>query len=282
MIHCSPVRIGVLVLLTLAAAPIAAQDAKVKARVHLKQPRKVLIFTHAAGYRHGSIMTGAEAVALMGRETGAFDATISNNPDVFTPETLKAFDALLLSNTTGDWLNKNSAAAKDDVVQARRQAVLDFVNGGKGLVGWHSASDSQYGWKEFGLMIGGYFDGHPWHQKIRVKLEEPNHPLLASFGGQGFEVTDEIYQFKDPYSRERLRVLLSVDNDSINADKGKRKDKDFAIAWIHPQGKGRVFYSSLGHREEIFRNLAVMQFYLDGIQYACGDLAADAAPAAAR
>ena len=68
-----------------------------------------------------------------------------------------------------------------------------------------------------------------------------------------------------------MRVLLSVDNTSINPDKGKRADRDYAIAWIRQQGEGRVFYSSLGHREEIFRNPLVMQFYLDGIQYACGD-----------
>lgn len=273
-------RLSLLCLL-LPAIAVADDAPKPKARVEPQQPREVLIFTHAAGFRHSSIMTGAEAVALMGRETGAFSATITDNPAVFTDETLKPFDAILLSNTTGNWLVPKGQKVDDQTQQARRQAILDFVRGGKGLVGWHSASDSQYQWQEFGKMLGGYFDGHPWHQKITVKLEEPDHPLLAAFGGKSFEVTDEIYQFKDPYSRDNLRVLLSVDNDSINADKGKRKDKDFAVAWIRSEGKGRVFYSSLGHREEIFRNPLVMQFYLDGIQFALGDLEADATVSAA-
>lgn len=257
-----------------------ADEPKVKARVKPAKPRQVLIFTYAAGFRHGSIMTGAEAVALMGRETGAFSAEITNNPEVFAKDSLSKYDAILLSNTTGDWLKPKGKDVDAETIAARRAAVMDFVNGGKGLVGWHSASDSQYQWEAFGKMIGGYFDGHPWHQKITVALEEPKHPLLASFGGKGFEITDEIYQFKAPYSRDNLRILLKVDNDSIDANRGKRSDKDFAIAWIRNQGKGRVFYSSLGHREEIFRNLAVMQFYLDGIQFACGDLEADATPSA--
>lgn len=262
------------------ASILRAEEPKLQARVQPAKPRNVLIFTYAAGFRHGSIMTGAESVALMGRETGAYNAEIMNNPAVFTKKDLARYDALLLSNTTGDWLNPKGEKVDADTLAERRAAVLDFVNGGKGLVGWHSASDSQYQWTAFGKMLGGYFDGHPWHQKIRVKLEEPKHPLLACFDGKGFEITDEIYQFKAPYSRDNLRILLTVDNESIDANRGKRADKDFAIAWIRSQGKGRVFYSSLGHREEIFRNRAVMQFYLDGIQFACGDLKADATPSA--
>ena len=262
--------------------------ASVKVRVEPKQQRMVLIFTHAAGFRHGSIPVGANAVRFLGRETGAFDSLVSDDPAMFEPERLREFDAIVLVNTTGDWLlpklekgQQLTADAKQEreaTLQRRRQALLDFVSGGKGLAGFHAASDGHYSWKEFGQLIGGYFDGHPWHQKIGVSLTEPKHTLLSAFKGQGFEITDEIYQFKDPYSRDRLRVLLTVDNNSIDAGKGKRQDRDYAIAWIQQYGQGRVFYSSLGHREEIYGNPAVMQFYLDGIQYAIGDLSADATP----
>lgn len=266
-----------ILLATLVTGARAEDPPTTKARVAPKKSRHVLIFTHAAGFKHSSIMRGADTVMLLGRQTGAFQATISDDPAVFDAEKLQAFDAVVLSNTTGDWL---APGADADRLSARKAALLSFVNEGKGLAGWHSASDSNYQWAEFGQMLGGYFDGHPWHQLIKVKLDEPTHPLLAAFGGQSFEVTDEIYQFKDPYSRSRLRVLLSVDNSSIDAGKGKRADGDYAIAWVRRQGKGRVFYSSLGHREEIFQNPLVMQFYLDGIQYACGDLEIDDAPSA--
>ncbi len=283
-------------LLTALGSSTTAQDAQdperalseVKATVEPGNPRMVLIFTHAAGFRHGSIPVGANAVRFLGRQTGAFDSLISDDPAMFDPERLKEFDAVVLVNTTGDWLAPKQAKGqqlspeerktRDATLQRRRQALLEFVASGKGVAGFHAASDSHYNWKEFGELIGGYFDGHPWHQKIGVTLTEPEHPLLAAFDGKGFEITDEIYQFKDPYTRDRLRVLLTVDNSTIDAGKGKRKDGDYAIAWIQEHGKGRVFYSSLGHRDSIFGHPAVMQFYLDGIQYVLGDLKADATP----
>jgi len=262
--------------------------AAVKARVEPDKPRMVLVYTHSAGFRHSSIDTGANAVRFLGRRTGAFDALVSDDPAMFEPERLREFDAVVLVNTTGEWLlpkmakdQKLSAEEQKErqaTLQRRRQALLDFVAGGKGLAGFHAASDSHYNWPEYGEMIGGYFDGHPWHQKIGVKLTEPRHPLLAAFGGNGFEITDEIYQFKAPYSRDRLRILLVVDNESIDVSKGKREDADYAIAWIQKYGKGRVFYSSLGHRESIYSHPEVMQFYLDGIQYVLRDIDADDAP----
>src|SRR5690606_24799990 len=238
--------------------------------------------------RHSSIGTGANAVRFLGRRTGAFGTLVSDDPAIFEPERLREFDAVVLVNTTGEWLlpkmakdQKLSAEEQKErqaTLERRRQALLDFVASGKGVAGFHAASDSHYNWPAYGELIGGYFDGHPWHQKIGVKLTEPKHPLLAAFNGQGFEITDEIYQFKAPYSRDRLRVLLVVDNDTIDTTKGKRQDGDYAIAWIQEHGKGRVFYSSLGHRESIYSHPQIMQFYLDGIQYVLGDIKADATP----
>jgi type 1 glutamine amidotransferase len=84
---------------------------------------------------------------------------------------------------------------------------------------------------------------------------------------------------KEPYSRANCRVLLSLDlTDPATANKGKRADKDFAVAWIRKEGEGRVFYCSLGHEKNVFQEPAILQFNLDGIQYALGDLAADATP----
>ncbi len=253
------------------------------ARAKPKQPRKVLVYTHAAGFVHSSIPYGARAMEIMGRRTGAYDAVIANDPAVFEPSKLKEFDAIILVNTTGDWLQPpGSQRTSPLTIDARRKAVEEFVSGGKGLVGFHAASDSQYQWAEFGKMIGGYFNQHPWHQKIGAKVEEPEHALSAAFKGAAkdnvLEVTDEMYQFKDPYSREQLRVLLSIDNRTIDTSKGIRPDKDYAIAWIRNYGKGRVFYSSLGHREEIYWNPTLLRFYLDGIQFAMGDMEADARP----
>ncbi len=282
-----------------------------KTTVVQAKPRHLLIFTHAAGFVHSSIPYGAYAVEAMGKKTGAYTSVTSNDPAVF--DDLKAFDAIVMVNTTGDWLlprspggepkndpNKpdpnfeaklaswKAAKAKydEDVkdarakVEARRKNLLDFLASGGGLVGYHAASDAQYHWPEFGMIIGGYFWGHPWHEKVGIKLDDPKHPLLAAFGEKDFEITDEIYQFKEPYSRSNLRILLRLDTTKTNMKKGgiHRTDDDFGVAWVRDYHKGRMFYCSLGHREEIFWNPTMLQFYLDGIQFATGDLKADATP----
>ncbi|MGB2823481.1 MAG: ThuA domain-containing protein, partial [Phycisphaerae bacterium] len=100
-------------------------------------------------------------------------------------------------------------------------------------------------------------------------------------GGKGFEITDEIYQFRGPYSRKMLRVLLSLDTTRTDMNKGKRirrKDNDFAVSWVRSYGKGRVFYCSLGHDHPVFWNPAVLKHYCDGIQFALGDLPAETTP----
>ena len=131
-------------------------------------------------------------------------------------------------------------------------------------------------------MMGGLFAGHPWGGggTWAVQVEEPDHPINKGFGGKGFLIRDEIYQIKDPYTRENLRILVGLDMTKKRNQRGGRPDKDNAISWIRIFGDGRLFYCSLGHNNEIFWNPAVLQHYLDGIQFALGDLKADATPSA--
>ncbi|MEX1039979.1 MAG: ThuA domain-containing protein [Pirellulaceae bacterium] len=264
-----------------------------KPRVEPKEDRNVLVFMRHAGFRHSSIPLGARAVEMMGEKTGAYTARITEDLTMLVPDKLKEYDALVMVNTTGPWIKPRGEDLKKlaemgmelnekEAEEMLRQSVLDFVNAGGGLVGYHAASDANYHWPEFGEMIGGYFHHHPWHEKVGVKLDSPQHPLLSTFGGENFSIVDEIYQFRDPYSREALHVLLSLDVDNTNMEKGniERKDNDFAISWVRSWGKGKVFYSSLGHREEIFWNPQMLTFYLDGMQFALGDLEADTTPSA--
>lgn len=234
------------------------------------RPRRLLVFTLCRGFKHGSIPHGAKALEIMGRKTGAYEAVVSDDVSMFRPENLRRFDAVCMNNTTGDLF-------KEDEL---KRSLLDFVKNGKGIIGIHAATDCFYNWREYGEMMGGYFSGHPWNEKVTVKLDDPDHPLCAAFGGRSFEIADEIYQFRDPYSRDALRVLLSLDVTRTNMNKGgiRRTDNDFAVSWVRSYGKGRVFYCSLGHRNDIFWNPAVLRHYLDGIQFAMGDLPAETAP----
>lgn len=246
------------------------------ARVAPLTPRKLLIFTLCKGFVHSSIPLGAKALDLMGQKTGAYAATVSDDPGVFAPERLNAFDAVCMLNTTGELFDDKTL----------KQSFLNFVKNGKGLVGIHAATDCFYRWSDYGEMMGGYFDGHPWGsgETVTCKLDDPAHPLNAAFKGRGFSITDEIYQFQpQPYSREKLRVLVSLDTAKTNMDKGglKRADNDYAVSWARAYGTGRVFYCSLGHNESTYWDPAVLRHYLDGIQFALGDLQADTTPSAA-
>jgi hypothetical protein len=240
-----------------------------------KMARRILVFWRCDGHFHGGGIAGAnEAIRLMGEKTGAYTADFSAVYAAFAAENLVKYDAVVLNSTTR--LNPSPE---------QRQALIEFVRGGKGLVGIHGASDNFYEWPEGAKMIGGLFDGHPWGADgtWAVKIETPGHPLTKAFGGEGFKIRDEIYQLKDPYTRADRRVLLSVDlADPVTANTarfGNRADKDYAIAWIRREGKGRVFYNSLGHEVNVFQVPAVLKFNLDGIQYALGDLPADDSPA---
>jgi type 1 glutamine amidotransferase len=256
-----------------------------KAPAKPKKARKVLIFTLATGFVHASIPTGAKALELMGKKTGAYDVVVSRDLDVFNPDRLKEFDAIVMVSTTGELFGvkggKKGASGSANEEQARserlRQSLLEFVAGGRGLVGIHAASDSSYQWPAYGELIGGYFNGHPWG-KITMKIDDPSHPVNACFGGKEYTIQDEIYTFKAPYSRDKLRVLTSIHLEKSGISKGNRADNDYAVSWVHNYGKGRVFYCSLGHRDETFWNPVILRHYLAGIQFVLGDLPAESAP----
>jgi len=239
------------------------------------KPRKLLVFYLTEGFVHASIPYGNEAIKELGEKTGAYTADFSEDMSVFTPAKLDQYDAIVFNNTTG----------LKFVDPAARQALLDYVKKGRGIVGIHSATDNFPTWPEGQELIGGKFDGHPWHSGDieAVNVEDPANPILAPFAGKGFWVNDEVYQMKAPYDRNQVRVLLSLDMSKLqNARAPKlvhRTDNDFPICWIkQADGGGRVFYCSLGHNASIFWTPQFLQLYLNGIQYALGDLPADATP----
>jgi type 1 glutamine amidotransferase len=266
--------------------PKVEQALPEKAPAAPAKPRKVLAFTYATGFYHSSIPVCARATQMLGDRTGAWKTVISNDKFMFEPETLAQFDAVMMCSTTGSLFGADKAAN-----ERLRKSFLDFVSGGKGLAGSHAATDCSYDWKEYGQMIGGFFAGHPFG-RIRVKNEDPKSPINAAFKGEDFDFQDEMYVFRDPYSREKLRILLSIDlaKSPMKDDPKKpgfkmgenREDHDYAISWVREHGQGRVFYCSFGHDHRVFQTPSIMQHFLAGIQYALGDLKADATPSAKR
>lgn len=259
--------------------------------------RRVLVYSATAGFRHKSIPHGKYALEHLGSATGAFTAVVSDDPANFEPATLKTFDAVVLLSPTQDFFTPGEKAlaplseeqrAAHKARHARLiEALADYVQAGGGVVGIHAATDACYTQARYGEMMGGYFNGHPWTagSNVTVVVEDREHALIKPvFDQPDFRVKDEIYQFKDtPYTREKLRILLRLDpsrSDALKPGTKVRDDHDFPISWVQTFGKGRVFYTSLGHNPDIYWNPTLLRHYLAGIQFAVGDLPADTTPSA--
>ncbi|WP_161604666.1 ThuA domain-containing protein [Roseiconus nitratireducens] len=239
------------------------------------QDRRILVFYRCEGFIHSSIPHANECVRALAEKTGAFEVDFADTYDVFSDENLAKYDAILLNNTT-------KMQFQDP---AQQNAMMDFIAEGNGLIGIHAASDNFNRYPECLAMVGGTFAGHPWGAggTWAFKLDDPNHVLNQAFGGKGFWHQDEIYQYApDSYvGPEVLRVLVSLDMSqaavSERIDDGPR---EVPVSWIRTAGDGRVFYTNFGHREETYQQPPIVKHLLDGIQYALGDLEADATPTA--
>lgn len=228
------------------------------------EPARIYVHVYSAGFEHEVAKSGADGgdslVEAQWRAWDAadarFEAVIRREP----PATLADFDAVFLY-TTGElpWSEE------------QRAMLLEFVRGGGGLVGAHCATDTWYEWPEYGDMIGGYFAGHPWNEEVGVVVEIADHPATRHLGAR-FRIADEIYQHKEPWSRERLRVLMSLDPAATDMDKAGiyREDRDIAMSWIRDEGRGRVFYTGLGHRPEVWRDRRFRDHLVEGALWAAG------------
>lgn len=256
-----------------------------QALVQPARPRKLLIFTLNVGYGgHPSMAHANEAFTLMGKKTGAFETVVTNDPAVFRRESLKQFDAVFFNNTVGNCFTNAEY----------RRNLVEFITGGGGLMGVHGTTvaftqwpGAVEDWPEFGYMIGGRGANHKESDEhVWIRVEEPAHPITRVFGKDSFDFRDEFFRVHEPYSRDRLRVLLSIDTSRTDVDRGEprgnthRADGDYALAWIRNYGQGRVFYCTIAHNPYVFWDRDMLKFYLAAAQFALGDLRAPTTPSA--
>jgi len=263
--------------------------APAKAMATPEKERTILVFTLCRGYYHNSIPYGARAVQFLGEKTKAFKTVISDDPSVFEPEKLNEFDGVCLMSALGEFFIPDNFKQLPQPEQEKilikdrelKKNFLNFIKSGRGLIVIHGSSFAFPNWEEYAEMLGGFFDSHPWngYEKLAIKIEEPGYPLVRAFCPNGFEIIDEGYQFKEPYSRKNVRVLMSLDLSKMDTNKPNlRADRDFPITWVKQYGTGRVFHCALGHNPEEFWNPALLTHILDGIQFAIGDLDAPVEP----
>lgn len=253
-----------------------------------KKPRKLLVINRHVNngkvlQGHGSIPYANYAIKLMGDKTGAWETYFSSDTLVFRSDILQQFDAICFNNTAG-------VLFEDEEL---RRNLVGYVFSGKGFIGIHAAAATfvQYPvydqFPEFGIMLGGYENGgHPWmdHEWINIMVEDRSHPLNRALAYGNFDISDEVFQFSEPYSRNNLRILLKIDTSRTDVGESRRilperrEDMDLAMSWVRRYGRGRVYYSSFGDNSHIFWDTRILHHNMAGIQYALGDLAAPSTP----
>ena len=249
-----------------AAALLAASSTVASAQ---QDERKHLLFLGGSDFfAHDSVSHAMFTMAKIGESSGLFDVRFRTDMELVTKQKLGGnrknldyFDAVMFY-TQGDL----------ELGDEQQADLMRFVKeDGKAILVAHSGTDSfRETWPEYIDMVGGAFVNHPWHQKVRVRVDDRTHPISRHFPAS-FEITDEIYQL-NRYSRDKVRVLLSLDPASVDLTKDgvQRADRDFAMAWVRDFGKGRVFSTVLGHRNSVWDDPGIQQMWLEAFRWAVG------------
>jgi uncharacterized protein len=219
-----------------------------------RPPARILYFTYSAGYRHDVIPLSRAILTRLGSNSGVFEVTATEDISEFSAENLKRYAAVMFY-TSGE-------LPMSDVQKA---ALLDFVRSGRGFLGVHSATDTFYTWPDYLDLVGGYFNGHPWHQAVKIQVVDPNDPLVA-FLGNSLQIVDEIYQISD-FDLRGSRVLLRLDPGSVDLGKTGVHQRFYGwpLAWTRYYGGGRVFYTALGHEPSVWQDARYQRILTNAI-----------------
>ncbi len=236
-------------------------------------PKKLLVVTTTTGFRHSSIPTAEKILAQLAKDTGEFTVDFVEQPpghaasgfpaklkpdasdadkaawdaaeaawneklklalQKLSPESLKNYDGVIFASTTGD------------LPIPDKQGFLDWIKAGHAFIGIHAAGDTFHGWPDFVAMLGGEFQHHGPQVSVECLNEDPQNPATAHLGKTWTIQQEEIYQFKN-YDATKVHDLLILDKHPENNSPGH-----FPVSWCKPYGEGRVFYTSLGHREDLW------------------------------
>ncbi len=266
----------VAVALVVGGGPGAVGSAQAPAR------KRVLAIgdTHS-GFTHDSISHALSVINRLGRDTGLWDTFIRTDSQWITKQpvpaparnarTLDYFDAVFMF-----------VSGEGNLTDQQKRDFVSFVrDDGKGLIAAHSGNAAFYEWSEYGEMVGGYFDNHPWNVvEARVRVEAPDFPAMKHFPA-AFTRTEEYYVLRPaPYSREKVRVLASIDPSSVDLKHPdlRRTDNDFPVAMARTYGKGRTFWSAFGHTANTWDDPAIQTMYLEAMKWALGLVEGDASP----
>jgi type 1 glutamine amidotransferase len=238
--------------------------------------KKLLIIGDEKGFRHEAITHAMATIDRLGKETGIWDTHIRTDTEPLTKKKLE-YNAKNLNDFDAVLFYTGGTLAMDDQQKAD---FLSFIrDDGKGFIGVHSATITNVKWPEYGEMIGGYFDEHPWRVfDAPILVEDPGFPGMKQWP-KAFTLNDEIYQMR-MFSRENTRVLMRLDASKLDLNNKlvKRADHDFAVTWAKMYGKGRVFYTTLGHVEGNWDKPEMQTMFVEALKWVFRLVDADVTP----
>jgi len=209
---------------------------------------RILYFTYSAGYRHEVIPLSKSILKHLAEDSGVFEIIATEDTSEFSTENLERYAAVMFY-TSGEI----------PMSGAQKMALLNFVHSGRGFLGLHSSTDTFYTWPDYLDLVGGYFDGHPWHQNVSIEVVDPSDPIVA-FLGNSLQFDDEIYQIRD-FDYRGSHVLLRLDPSSVDLQKPGVHQRPYGwpLAWTRFYGHGRVFYLALGHEASVWKHARYQQ-----------------------
>jgi hypothetical protein len=243
--------------------------------------RHVLFFSKSAGFEHSVIKVKDGQPSYADKvltELGAkynIEFTCTKDGSVFTPEGLAKFDAVMFY-TTGD-LTTPGHDGTPPMPKDGKETLMNYVKSGKGFIGSHCATDTFHSHgaqvDPYIDMIGGEFLSHGAQQKSKISCCDADFPGCSACK-DGFEMHEEWYSLKN--IAKDLHVLLAQGTTGMNGWMYQRPA--YPETWAKAYGKGRVFYTSMGHREDVWTNAVFQSVLIGGIKFACGDLPGDTTP----
>src|SRR6266850_1427143 len=238
--------------------------------------KRLLVIGEEKGYRHEAVTHAMVTIERLGRETNLWDTVIRTDTEALTKTKLE-YNAKNLNDFDAVIFYTGGTLEMDD---QKRADFISFVHDdGKGFIGIHSAAITFTQWPAYGEMLGGYYDEHPWNTfDAPIVVEDAAFPGMKQWPA-AFTLRDEIYQMK-MFSRENTRVLMRLDAAKLDLANPRvhRKDNDFAVTWAKMYGKGRVFYSTLGHVETNWDMPEMQKMFLEAIKWSMRIVDADVTP----
>jgi len=236
------------------------------------KPIKVLFLTKSSGFQHdvvkrtGDQLSFAEkAMVEMGKKNG-LEVECTKDGGAISAENLKKFDVVQFY-TTGDLTQPGKEDKSAPMAPEGKQALIDWVKNGGGFAGMHTASDTFHGWTPYLEMVGAEFAWHKSQQEGKLTVVK-EHPITSHIGKE-WNIQDEWYFFKN--LSKTFTPLLVIDTKSMKEAEYKAENP-YPVTWISEFGKGKVFVTALGHREDVWTNPKFQEMLIKGIKWSVNKL----------